>query len=157
MCKSQSGKTLVFVSELGQLRQNIDQFAANKPERFSHDDDIRVVSDIAACRAEVDDPLRLGALQSVCVDMAHYIMADHFLSGFGFFIVNIIRMGFEFGDLLVGDGQSQFLLRLSQRDPQFPPGPEFHIRRKDVLHLFARISLGERAHISVIGHFRFPF
>ena len=89
----------------------------------------------------MDDSFRLGALQSVCVDMAHDVVADHFFSGFGFFVINIIGVGFEFGDLLICNGQSQFFFCLCQRDPQFPPGPEFHVRGENILHLFTCVSL----------------
>ena len=46
----------------------------------------------------------------------------------------------------------QFHLRLRKRNPQLPPGPEFHIRRENILHLLTRIPLRQRAHISVCPH-----
>ena len=150
--KAQRRKTLVGVRELGKLCQNIDQFPAYQAERFAHDDHIGIISHVAACRAEMDDTLSLGALQSVRIDMAHDIMADYLLTRLCFRIVNILSVFLQLRDLLICDRKSQLLLRLCQRDPQFSPCPEFHVRGENVLHLSACVSLGKRAHISVICH-----
>ena len=150
--KAQRRKTLVGVRELGKLCQNIDQFPAYQAERFAHDDHIGIISHVAACRAEMDDALRLGALQSICIDMAHNVVADDLLTRLRFRIVDIIGVFLELRDLLIRDRKSQLLLCLCQRDPQFSPRSELHVGREDILHLSACVSLGKRAHISVICH-----
>ena len=90
----------------------------------------------------MDDALRLRALKPVCIDMAHHIVTDDLLPGFGIRVIDIIPVRLHLGDLLVRDIQAQLLLCLRQGDPQSPPGPELHVLGKYVLHLPAGIALG---------------
>ena len=76
----------------------------------------------------MNDPLRLRALNAVSMYMGHHIVADQLLLSLCHLIINVILVGFQFVDLLLGDRQSQFLLRLRQRDPQPPPGPKLLVR-----------------------------
>ena len=90
---------------------------------------------------------RLRALLPVSINMAHHIMPHFLLPRLRHIIVNIFRMRFQLVDLLLRDNRlpvlakSQLHLRLRQRDPQLPPRPEFHIRRKNILHLLTGIPL----------------
>ena len=115
--KSQGGKALVFVSEFREFGQHVDQLAADQSERLSHDYDVRIVAHIAAGGAQVNDSLRLGALQAVCIDMAHDIVTHDLFSRLGFFVIDIVCMRFQLRNLLIRDGKAEFLLCLCQRDP----------------------------------------
>ena len=115
--ESQCGHCLIFIREGSKLCQNVDQLFADQLKCLTHDDDIRIIADIAACRAQMDDALCLRALQTIGIDMAHDIMTDHFFTRAGFFIINILRMRFQFRDLFVGDRDPEFLLDLRQCDP----------------------------------------
>ena len=66
----------------------------------------------------MDDTGSLGALLTIGVDMAHYVMADLFFPGLSHVVVDVLLMGPQFFQLFIGDGQPQFLLRLRQSDPQ---------------------------------------
>ena len=76
----------------------------------------------------MDDPLGLRALHPVGIDMGHHIMADDFLPLPGHIIVDILRVGFQFLDLFLGNVQSQFFFRLGKGNPQPPPRPELFVR-----------------------------
>ena len=89
----------------------------------------------------MDDTLSLRTLHTVGVDMRHNVMAHLAFPLLRHLIVNIVRMGFQLVNLLLGDIQSQFFFRLCKSDPQSPPCAEFHIRRKDILHFPACIAL----------------
>ena len=101
---------------------------ANQLQRLGHDDDVRVVPHIAGCRAQVNDPLCLGALLAVGVDVGHDVVAHQLLPLLRHIVVDVVRVAFQLLDLLIGDGKSQLLLRLRQSDPQAPPCAELHIR-----------------------------
>ncbi len=73
----------------------------------------------------MDDPFCLRALDPIGVDMAHHIMAGFFFPGDGNFIVDVVLVGFQLGDLLLSDGQALGLLRLGEGNPQPAPGLEF--------------------------------
>ena len=51
----------------------------------------------------MDDSLRLRALHSVCIYMGHDIVAHHLLPLLRHLIVDIVRMGLQLIDLLLGD------------------------------------------------------
>ena len=146
----QAGHGLVLVGELGQICQHADDLLAHELQALAHDDDVGVVTDIAAGRAQMDDALCLGALQAVGVDVAHHVMADELLARNGVLIVDVVLVRLQLGNLLIGDGQALLLLGLSQRDPQPAPGAELVVVREDVLHLIRRIARRERRNIFVV-------
>ena len=89
----------------------------------------------------MDDSLSLRALGSISVNMAHYIVANFLLPGLGNIVVDVVLVSLEFFNLLICNRKSKFLLYLCKGDPKSPPGPEFHIRRKNILHLLTCIPL----------------
>ncbi len=110
----------------------------------------------------MDNARCLGALLSVSVDMAHHIVAHFLLSGLRHVIIDILRVALKLVDLFFRDngsavlGKPQLHLRLRQRDPKPPPGSEFHIGRKNILHFLTCIPLRQRAHIPIRTHPSLP-
>ena len=98
----------------------------------------------------MDDTLGLGALQTVGVDVAHDIVAHQLFAGDGILVVHVVLVGFQLGNLLIGDGKALFLLGLGQRDPQLAPGAELVVVREDVLHLIGSVAGGKRADIAIM-------
>ena len=49
--------------------------------------------------------------------MAHDVVADHFFSGFGFFVINIIGVGFDKSDTILGLIDDGFLLCTMAQNP----------------------------------------
>ena len=90
----------------------------------------------------MDDALCLRTLAAVCVYVGHNIMAHLFFTGLGHIIIDIVLMGLQLVDLLLGNGKSQLHLGLSQGNPELSPGAELLVRGKDVLHLFTCVALG---------------
>lgn len=54
----------------------------------------------------MDDALGFGALDSVGVNMGHNVVADQLFLGFGYVVIDVILVGFQFVDLLLGDGKT---------------------------------------------------
>ena len=152
MRERQRRKILVAVREACQLGNHVDQLPPDDVQRVAHQDDVGVVPDVAGCGAEMDDSLRLRALQPVGVNMGHHIVTHFLLPAFRVLIVDVVRVAFQFRDLLIGDRKPQLLLRLGQRDPEFSPGPELSVRREYFLHLRARVAFRKRTYISVTAH-----
>ena len=65
-------------------------------------------------------------------------------------------MGFQLGDLLFGDGQTQLVLGFGQGNPEKAPGSELFVGGEEVLHLFAGVTGAEGALVGVIHTF-LPF
>ena len=147
---SQAGHILVLLGKIGQVGQHADQLFAHQLQAFAHDDNIGVIANIAAGSTQVDDTLCLGALQAVSVNMAHDIVAHQLFAGSGFLVIDVILVGFQLGNLGVGDSKTLLLLRLGQRDPQSAPGAEFVILRENILHLVRGIAGGKRADITIM-------
>ena len=146
----QAGHGLVLLGKLGQIGQHADDLLAHKLQCLAHDDDIGIVTDIAAGSTQMDDALCLGALQAVGIDMAHNIMADELFAGDGVLIVDIVLVGLQLGDLLIGDGKALSLFRLSQCDPQPAPSLELVVVRENILHLIRSIPGREGGNVTVV-------
>ena len=63
-----------------------------------------------------------GALQAVSVNMAHDIVTHQLFAGSGFLVIDVILVGFQLGNLFIGNVQALLLLSLGQRNPQPAPG-----------------------------------
>ena len=146
MSERQSRLGLVLLREVRQFLHHIHQFLFHQLQRLSHDNNVGVVPHIAGGGPQMDNPRRLGALLPVSVYMAHHIMTHFLFPGPGHFVIDILSMGLQFVNLFLGDhrlavlGESQFLFSLRQGNPQPPPGAEFHILGKNILHFPAGIA-----------------
>jgi hypothetical protein len=69
----------MHLREFRQFVNHRDDFSAQKPQGLPHEDDVRVVSHVTACRAQMNNGGGCGALQTVRVKMRHNVMA-HFFS-----------------------------------------------------------------------------
>ncbi len=121
-------KILISICKLRQFIQHIDQFFLDKPQCFRHHDNIRIISHIARCRAQMNNALRLRTLLSVSIHMAHHVMTDLFLPLLCHIVVDIVRVRFQFVYLLLGNIQPKLFFRLCKGDPQLSPGPELFVR-----------------------------
>ncbi len=128
MGKGQGRQILILLCELCKLRNHIHQLSSYNLQRLRHHDDIRIIPYVAGSRPQMDDSLRLRALPAIGIHMGHDVMADDFLPLPGHIIINILRMAFQFLDLLLRNRKPQFLFRLRKRNPQFPPRPELLVR-----------------------------
>ena len=100
----------------------------------------------------MDDALGVGALQTVRIDVAHHIVTDQLFPRGGFLVVDVILVGFQLGNLLIGDGQALLLLGLGQCNPQTAPGTELVVVRESILHLVRSIPGGEGRDITIMCH-----
>ena len=134
---------LVGIGKDRQFLEQQHQFAADQAERLAHLHQVGVVADIAAGGAKMDDPARLWAEFAIGMDMAHHIVPQLFFLLFGQLEIDVGDVRLKLGNLLIGDLQAEFLLRLRQRHPQLPPGLELVLRRPDPVHLAAGIAQGQ--------------
>ena len=99
----------------------------------------------------MDDPRRFGALYPVGVHMAHDIVADFLFPCLGDLKIDVVAVGFQLGDLLVGNIKPQRLFRFRKRNPQLPPGAEFEGFGENELHLVACVARRERRNVLFLG------
>ena len=149
---SQAGQCLVLFRKVCQQAHNIQQLSPQDVHAFPHDDDVRVVPHITGGCAQMDNPCRPGALKPVGVHVAHHVMAAFLFPTLSILIIDVFPVGFQLGNLVIGNVQSLILLCPRQSDPQLPPGAELVILREDVLHFTACVAGGKRADIAVMRH-----
>ena len=156
--EAQRGLSLPGVAEFGQLADEQKELAADDLQALTLLDELRVVGDVAAGGAQMDDGGGLGAELAQGPDVAHDVVPELLFDLGHPLEVDVFEVGPEFGDLGVGDGQSEGLLVLGQGQPQPPPGGVFVLRRPDAAHFLARIASGQRIVIGVVFavHKSFP-
>ncbi len=132
---AQAGQIAVFPREFAQAAQHLHQLLTDQLERVPQHQYVRVVGDVAGGRAQVDDAPGARTHVPVGVDVGHHVVAHPLLVPPGVFIVDILDVGLQLVHLFPRHRQAQLHLALRQRHPQLPPGGEFLVGRKDVLHL----------------------
>ena len=146
--KSRQG--FVFLCKLTQRRNGVHKELADDEQPAAHTDDVRIVADVAARRAEVDDGLCLGAAlaegQHVRHNVVPYLVLMRGSSG----IVNVVNMRAHLIELLVADIESQLLLTLGEREPQPAPSGELVVVRKLALHLLVGIAAAEGVFVKFV-------
>ncbi len=138
-CKGR--KILVLPCKLCKGGNYIYKLFLYKLKSLGHQDHICIVPDITGRSAQMNDPLRFRALLSVGIYMRHDIVAYQLLPLLCHFIVYVVHVFFQFINLLLCDRKPQLLLCLRQCNPEFSPRTELFIRRKDILHFPACITL----------------
>ena len=147
-----AGQGLVLLGEGRQLVHHVQQLFAHQLQRVAHHQHVGVVAHIAAGGPQVDDAPGVGTLQAVGVHVAHHVVAALFLPALGVLVIDVVPVGLQLGDLLVGDGQALGLLGPGQGDPQPAPGAELVLFGEQVLHFPACIPGAEGALIGIVRH-----
>ena len=148
----QAGQRFIFFRERSEVADDRDQLGADDAERVADEDHIRIVGDITACRAEMDDPRSLGTDFPIGTNMRHHIVAGLLFDLGHAGKVDIRNLLTHLRKLRVGDGQSQLLLALSQRNPEPTPGFIAVLSGKNTLHFSRRIAAAEHALIRCVRH-----
>ena len=152
MSKAQGGQGLILLCELGQPGDDLYQLGPDQLQSLPHEDHVGIVPHIAAGGPQMDDGHGFGAQLTVGVDMGHHVMAQLPFPLGRLLIVDISDMGLQFIHLLLGHREPQLHLGPGQRDPQTSPSGEFLVSGKEIQHLVAGISGGQRTFIGVGRH-----
>ena len=139
----QSRHILVLPGEISQQGNDPNQLFPDQFQALAHNDNIGVVSHIAAGGSQMDDSFGFGALEAVSVHMAHDIVTDQLFPGHRILIVDVVQVGSQLVQLLLGNIQALIFLSLGQCQPEPPPGAELVVLREDVLHFLRGIPGGE--------------
>ncbi len=103
MGEGQRGLGLVLVCKIRQHPDHVHQLLLHQTQGLGHDDNVRIIPHVAGGGSQMDDPRRLGALLPIGVHMAHDVMANLLLSGFGHLIIDVLRVGLKLLNLLLRD------------------------------------------------------
>lgn len=131
------------------------QLRRDELEPVAHQDEIRVVGDVAARGAEVDDRFGRGALLAVVGDVGHDVVAEVVLDRRDALEIDVVAAAAHLRDRLGRDGKPRLGLALGQGDPEVAPGPITATVREDLEHLGARVAVREGISVSVFfsrGH-----
>ena len=152
---SQTRHILVLLGKFCQHGDDIEQLSAHDFQTLAHNDDVGVISNIAAGCTQMDDSFCIWTLAAIGVHMAHHIVTNQLLTLTGDFIVNLVLVGFQLCNLLVGDVDAQCFFCLGKGNPKLSPGFEFVVLRKYILHLLACVAGREGTFIRICAHLTF--
>ena len=147
------GERRLCLVRLGKVRERLDdvhQQAADLLERFAHEDDIRIVADVAGRGTEVQNGLCLRATRAVGQHVGHDVVPHLVLARRGVVIVDVRDVRAQLADLLIRDRQTELLLALRQRDPEPAPGGEFVVVGINVLHCAPGIAGAQGIGVAVV-------
>ena len=140
MSVGKAGEGLVFQRKFRKIFKHLRRFFHNYLGSAAEYNYIGIITDIAACSAQMNYGFCLRALHAECVNMRHYIMPNLFFARLGDIVINIVLIGFHFGYLFIGNVQPQLFFGFGKRYPQFTPSAEFKVFRKNMLHFVGSIA-----------------
>ncbi len=114
-----------------------------------HLNDVGVVANVAACRAEMNNWLGIRTNFAVGKNVRHNVVADLPFPCLGKIVIDVVDMRLHFVNLRVRDRDTKLLFRLGKRNPEPAPGAELKIRREDVFHPLACISFTKRRYVVI--------
>ena len=141
---------LVLLCKLAQRRDGVHKELADDEQPAAHTDDVRIVADVAARRAEVDDGLGLGAALAEGQHMRHNVVPYLVLMRGSGGIVNVVYMCAHLVELFIADIEPQLLLALGEREPQPAPCGKLVVVRKLALHLLVGIAAAEGVFVKFV-------
>src|SRR5690606_8131136 len=134
----------VLARKVGERRNRCDQPLPHEQQRLPVLQQLRVVGDVCAGRAQVDvGPGRRCHLAEV-MDVRHHVVAQLLFQLRRTGEVQRIEVRAHGGDRLVADVDAQLLLGFRKRQPQPAPHAELELVRKDPRHLLRRVPLHQR-------------
>ena len=148
----QRGQVAILPGKVAQRPDHRRQPPRDQRERLAQQDEVGVVGHKAARGPQVDDRPGRGALVAVGIDVRHHVVPQLVLVLGGRGEVDVVDVGPQRGELLLGDRQPQLGLGLRQRDPQPPPRAVFALVAPQRGHLARRVAGDERILIFVVRH-----
>jgi hypothetical protein len=121
MRETEASEVAVLLGKLPKLIDYGRDAPRQQRETFANQDQISIVGDITARRAQMDD--RPGRRAGVAIGMhvGHHVVPQlRFVSG-GTLEVDVVHMGLQLLKLLLRDEQPKLALGFGQHDPQPPP------------------------------------
>ncbi len=148
----QRGRAGVFLREPGKIPQKTQKPLPEVTQALTVNNQVRVIGNVAACRAQMDDPGGGGGGFSVGVDMSHHIVSDFLFFLCGKLIINVVNMRLKLCHLFRGDRQTQDMLRPCQGNPEPPPGLDTGIRGKELQHKIGSVTGRKRRFVAIFRH-----
>ena len=136
---AQSGSRLERFRETGKVGDDLQQLSPEVFQAVPVENDVGVIGDVAAGRAQMDDTGGGGRGLAVGIHVRHHVVTDFLFPRRGTGEVDVRDVGFQLLDLLFGDRQSQRMLGLGKRNPELPPGLNPLLLGKQVQHIVGSI------------------
>ena len=152
---AERGQRAVAPGERPERAQHRDDLAADEAQRVPVQDEVGVVGDKAARRAQVDDARRARAAEPVGVHVRHHVVAHLALARLHDGIVDLLDVRGKLVHLRLRHRQAQRMLGARQLRPEPPPRLKAAVGREEALHPFAGIARAQGAFVPVL-HGRAP-
>ena len=149
MCICKAWKSFVLICEFCKLVNYLNKLSLDYLHSISHNDNVSIITYIAACSTKVDNTLSTRAGIAISMNVSHYIVAEFLLIFCCFLIVNIINMSLELIDLLLSNTKTKLHFSSCKSHPEPSPCGELLVSRENKLHFLACITCAEGAFITV--------
>ena len=138
--------------ERRQRPQHADESGANELEAASHLDEVAIVGDVAARRAEMDDPAGRGRHIAERVHVCHHVVPEPALVFRHRGEVDVVQMRAHLVERGLGDVDAERTLGFREREPEPSPEPVSHLRAPEFEHGGRGVAVGQRGAILGVRH-----
>lgn len=150
--ESEAREAAILSSEAAELVDDLDEPPAKQQEAFSHEDQFRIIGDIATGGAEVNDWSGCRNDVAPCIDVRHHIVPQSAFVSVGCFEVDLVDGLPHHFQLFAGDCESEFLLAFGEYEPEFSPGGMAVLGGPDASHITGGVAGDQRVFVEFVGH-----
>ena len=111
----------IAAGRLGERDEHRRDPAKQQLQAFPHQDQVGVVGDVGARRAQMNERPRRRRLLAQMVDVRHHVVADPLLVLRRTLQVGVVQVGAQLRERLLRDIEAELALGLHQRQPEPPP------------------------------------
>ena len=137
---SQGGEILPGLCENTEAIHDPGKLVGDQLDCVALDQDVCIADHVLAGCPQMDDAGRFRGGVPEGVDMGHDVVSQATFVLGGLFEVDVLGVGPHGIELLIGDGEAQFLLAFRQSDPDLSPELEFSLGGKDPPHFSGGVS-----------------
>ena len=149
----QARHVAVAAGEFGQR----DHDGGDAPEQelhpLAHQDQVGVVGNVGARRAEVEEGTGRRRLLAEMVDVRHHVVTQPLLVLRRALRVGVVQVGAELCERPIRDVEAELLLRLHEREPQPPPQADPPPLTPQRLHRRGGVALAQRREVGQTAAF----
>src|SRR5213593_4133376 len=120
---------------------------------LAHQQEVGVVGDVRAGRAEVNEGTRRRRLLAKMMDVRHHVVPQALLVLGRAVEIGVVEVAAELGQRAIGDVEPELLLGLQQREPEPPPQPDPPALAPQRLHRGGGVAGAERRGVGQTGAF----
>src|SRR5207249_12088643 len=143
----QARQVAVAACQLGERHHDGRDPSEQQLQPLAHQDQVGVVGDVRAGRAEVEEGARRRRLVPEVMDVRHHVVPHTLLVLGGALQIGVVQVRAQLSERPVGDGEAELALGLHEREPQPPPQADPPALSPQRLHRGRSVALAQRREV----------